>query len=428
MRRRPSTALIVIVLLALAVRVGVVIATPGFTPIFDAADFDRHAVSIASGHGYPKPQLAPQGPSAFRPPLYPLALAVVHKAHGGQTALRLLGALLGAVTVGLIYLLAARIWNRRVAAVAGGMAAVFPPLVVLSASYLSELLFIPLVLAATLAAFGYRNDPRIRWAAAAGVLTGLAALTRTNGLLLVVALGIGVWILRPLFSRRALAAPAVLAVAAALTVTPWVIRNAVVFHRFVGIGDQTGYALAGTYNSEARQMAEHPGQPRAPHLLESFRPVFARSDLDEAERFSRLNDAAVDFIGEHPAYVPQTMAWNVLRVFDIERTDSYERVFQAQTLQAVGMPGLASLLVPLSLYVVTALAGLGTLAVALRLGHVKGPPLFFWLVPLMMVLPALAVYGLARYRAPVDPFLVMLAAFGLVAVYDRVRDPARARG
>src|SRR5258708_3940042 len=90
MRLRGSTALLVILAVALVARVGVIVATPHFAPIFDAADFDRHAHSIAAGDGYPPPQLGLHGPTAFRPPLYPLALAVVEKLGGGWTAERVL--------------------------------------------------------------------------------------------------------------------------------------------------------------------------------------------------------------------------------------------------------------------------------------------------------------------------------------------------
>ena len=49
MLRRRSVALPLILVLALVARVGVIAATPHFVPVFDAWDYDRHALSIASG-------------------------------------------------------------------------------------------------------------------------------------------------------------------------------------------------------------------------------------------------------------------------------------------------------------------------------------------------------------------------------------------
>jgi hypothetical protein len=63
---------------------------------------------------------------------------------------------------------------------------------------------------------------------------------------------------------------------------------------------------------------------------------------------------------------------------------------------------------------------LGAVAQA-RWFRARRAPAFVWAVPVLMVLPALVVYGLARYRAPLDPFLVMLAALAIVGAFDRRR-------
>jgi 4-amino-4-deoxy-L-arabinose transferase-like glycosyltransferase len=413
------TALAAILVVALLARIAVILATPDFRPIFDAADFHRHAGSIADGDGYPAPQLGTAGPTAFRPPLYPVALAAVQAVGGGWEAERVLGALLGVATVLLTYLIALRLWGARAATVAGAIAAVFPPLVVLNASLLSEVLFIPLALASVLAVLQFRHDRRLRWAVAAGVLCGLAVLTRTNGLPLVLALAAGVCVARPFRSRAALTAPVVLVLTFALTLAPWVIRNTLVFDRFVGLGTGAGYALAGTYNAEARARAQHPGEPFAPNVLRTYEDDLARPHLDEGQLIGRLNEQATDYIRDHPGYVVATMAWNVPRVFDVERRDSFERAFGGQQVQAIGMGPVDSPVVFLgSLYAVMALALLGIAA------HLVSPrrrtPAFVWATPVLLLLPALAIYGLPRYRAPVDPFIVALAGLGLVAAYERL--------
>jgi 4-amino-4-deoxy-L-arabinose transferase-like glycosyltransferase len=418
---RGSRLLLAILAIALVARIGVIVATPDFKPIFDAADFDRHATSIAAGHGYPPPQAGLPGPTAFRPPLYPVALAVVHELGGGWTAERLLGALLGVATVLLIYLLSLRLWGRRVATLAAGIAAVFPPLVLLSASFLSELLFLPLSLAALLAVLQHREDRRLRWAVLAGVLCGLAVLARTNGLPLVLALALGVWVARPRLSRAGLTATVVLILATVVTVSPWVVRNAVVFHRYVGISTGAGYALAGTYSADARARGAHPGEPYAPSELPSFKGLLARRDVDEARYFDRFNERGKRYIRDHPGYVVETVAWNVLRILCIERRGDFKRFFSTQDLHALGTEDVESPVVYLgTLYAVLLLALLGAAAQVALLPSQRSPA-FVWLAPVLLVLPALAVYGLPRYRAPIDPFLVMLAAVGVAAATDAVR-------
>jgi 4-amino-4-deoxy-L-arabinose transferase-like glycosyltransferase len=317
----------------------------------------------------------------------------------------------------LVFLVADRLWGRRVALVAGALAAVFPPLVLLSASLLSESVFVPLALATLLATLEYRRTRELRWAAVAGVLCGLAGLTRVNGLLLVLAAAAGVWVARPRLRRAALLPPLAVALAAVVTVMPWVVRNTIEFHRFVGVSTQSGYALAATYNAESGR--KHPaGKPTQTFVVGDFRDLY-RGPLDEGVRSSRLTHRAIDYATGHPGYVAKTLAWNTLRVFDIHHDGSFSPGFQAGYLQAIGDARLASPAVPISVYLVVALALLGAAAQA-GLLRVRRAPAFVWLFPLLLVLPAIGVYGLSRYRSPVDPFLVMLAAVALVAVYDRV--------
>ena len=416
MRSRVSRGLLLILAVALVVRVAVVVVTPDFHPIFDAAHYDRLGDSIAHAHGYPG-QFQPAKPSAFRPPLYPLALAGVHLVGGGWTAERLLGALLGVATVLLVYLVSERLWGRRVGLVAAGIAAVFPPLVVLNASLLSESLFVPLVLGVLLATLEYRRTLQLRWAAVAGALCGLAALTRVNGMLLAIAAAVGVWAALPARRSRALVPVLAVVVAAVVVVSPWVIRNTVVFHRFVGISTQSGYALGATYNPDSGRL-HPPGRPVQTFQVTAFRDLYSRP-RDEGVRSSRLTHRALDYAKGHPGYVAGTLFWNTLRVFDVRHDSPFKINFQANFLQATGDARLASRLVPASVYAVLVLALVGIAAQA-GLGRVRRAPVWVWLFPVLMVLPAIAVYGLARYRAPIDPFLVMLAAVGAVAAYERL--------
>ena len=172
-------------------------------------------------------------------------------------------------------------------------------------------------------------------------------------------------------------------------------------------------------NAEARAMGDHPGEPFSPNVLRTYRDVFAQRNLNEADFIGKLNHRALVYIRAHPGYVVQTMAWNIPRVFDVQRRGSFTRRFEAQELEAIRVGRIASPGVFLgALYAVFALALLGVAAQA-RLLPARGAPAFVWGVPLLLLLPALAIYGLPRYRAPIDPFLVMLAAVGLVAAVDR---------
>ena len=183
---------------ALLARLLVIVATPHFRPTNDAADYDRHAVSLAVHGTYPPSGFG--GPSAFRPPAYPYLLAGVYKLVGTRSAStrweagRIADALLGVVVVALVALIARRLWGPAVALGAGALAAVFPPLLLVGSSLMSESLYIPLVLGAVLAALAARgSEHRWRYALLTGLLVGLAALTRANGLFVLVPIAFLAW-------------------------------------------------------------------------------------------------------------------------------------------------------------------------------------------------------------------------------------------
>ena len=326
-RRRPrlGRAVWLVLLAALAIRLAFVLATPGYELVHDARDYDRHAASIAAGDGY-APSLG--RPTAFRPPGYPYLLAGVYKLAGVDTRLdpdgilaaRLTGVLLGTLTVALIGVLAAQLWDRRAALVAMALAAVYVPLILVGAAVMSETLFVTLLLATLVAGMAHRRSRhRYRWALFAGVLAGLAILTRANAAVLLLPLGLAVWDARPRFTLRALGPPAALVVTAILVVTPWTVRNQVVFGTFVPVSTQVGSALAGTYNDQARTDRGEPGlvAQRAPHPR--VRPHLGKraKARPEPELDHELRDIAKRYIAQHPGYVAEVAWWSTARMLDL---------------------------------------------------------------------------------------------------------------
>ena len=155
----------------------------------DAMFFQAESNLIAHGHGFIDPFLLGQRhlsvPTAAHPPLYPLVLSVVSLLGGtGELAHRSLGALLGAGTIVLIGLLGRRVSGERVGILAAAIAAVYPILVAADGALMSETLYGLLIAAALLVALRLHDRGEPLAAAALGVLVGLAALTRSEALLL----------------------------------------------------------------------------------------------------------------------------------------------------------------------------------------------------------------------------------------------------
>jgi 4-amino-4-deoxy-L-arabinose transferase-like glycosyltransferase len=417
--RWPWIAALVLLAAALVVRLEYVERTPDRTLVHDAIDYDGHAVSIAQGAGYSE-TLAHGRPTAFRPPVYPYLLAGVYKAAGVERAdeldrvhvARVAQAFIGAAIVGVIGLLAAQLWGPVVALVAMALAAVYVPLITMSGTVMSEPLFVVLMLACLIAALRHRASPhRWRWALLAGVLAGAAILTRANALILLLPLALAVWD-RPRLTWRALGPPVALVVMAVLVVTPWTIRNARALHTFVPVSTQLGSALAGTYNDQARTDPEHPGSWRSVRHVPEYADLYGRiREIPEAELERELRARSIRYAADHPGYVAQVAFWTTVRGLELDG-----RAWARHTASTVSIePRWADAgVLCFWAFAVLALAGAVT-----RLA--RRPPAFVWAFPALMYLSVVfLVIETPRYRTPMDPFVVLLAALALVAAGARL--------
>jgi len=152
---------VMLVLLAFAVRIWDVERTSPYTPINDGQSYLTLGAQVAN-HGDYLTRHTPRsgaggsiGPTAYFPPAYPYFLAGVdlldgHTVGGGQAVhdARLATAALGAITVGVLGLVALEAFGPATALVAMLIAALYPPLVELAGTPYSENLLIPLELEA----------------------------------------------------------------------------------------------------------------------------------------------------------------------------------------------------------------------------------------------------------------------------------------
>jgi 4-amino-4-deoxy-L-arabinose transferase-like glycosyltransferase len=418
--------------LALVVRLGYVAATPGYEAVNDAHNYDVHARSIAAGHGFARIGSGPSGETAFRPPGYPYFLAGVYAVsevdradpETRYRAGRVANAVVGTAIVALIGVLCVQLLNRRVALAAMALGAVYLPLVLVGGTLMSEPLFAALLLGALAAAVQHRRSARrYRWALLAGVLGGLAVLTRANAAILLAPLAIAVWDVRPRWSWRALAPPAALVAVAIATVSPWTIRNAVVLHSFVPVTTQLGTALAGTYNDDARTDREHPASWRSLRRVPDYQYLIRRwREIPEATLDRELRAAALRYAADHPTYVPKVVFWNTVRMLDLAGM-SWSR-HTASTI-SIGPRWADAGVVCFWLFAALAAAG----AITRRM------PAYVVAIPALVFLSVvLFVFETPRYRTGIDPFIVMLAGAALVAAWDAIASrlrppspPARAR-
>lgn len=431
-----------ILLVALGLRLGQVARSP-YVPIGDARFYLQQAGIVSRTGDYAtssKPGTGSggtRGPTALFPPGFPYFLAVVDliDGHTSQRAAagpaRVSQAVLGTVTVALIGLVALEAFGAEVGLAALALAAIYPVLIETSAVIVAENLLIAFELAAVYCALRVRRAAHpYRWAVGAGVLTGLAALTHQDGLVLVIPVAIAAWsgVAAGTSRVRALVAPAAMLAAVVLTVAPWMVRNAVELHQFVPISDQAGETLFGTYNPVSAADHRIPYKWRPPYAVTKPHPFVdktAKPLIDAAYRYhepvweNKLLSLAFNYIGAHPSSLLQASFHNALQLLELEGSYAWE-----SSTASIGIQRGFARIGVLSFWAVLILAVLGALT-----SYARRAPWWMWLVPVLFLLSTLWVRAeTPRYRLPIDPFLVLLAACALAWCAMWLRDLARRKG
>ena len=234
-------------------------------------------------------------------------------------------------------------------------------------------------------------------------------------MILLVPLVFAVWDGRQWRLRGAIGPPIALLVAAVLTIAPWTVRNAVELHAFVPVSTQLGSAMAGTYNDAARADTQNPAAWQGIKHVPEFGNLMRRiHQIPEATMEHELRAASERYIRAHPFYVAKVGWWNTRRMLDL----AGERRYRATAATITIAHKWADRGV-LCFWIVAALALMGV-----ALGAARGTPWFVWAFPILMFLSVVfLVVETPRYRTPIDPFLVLLAAAGIVAAARRIPWP-----
>ena len=414
---------------ALALRVAEVERT-SFRPINDSGSYLTLASEIAHTGDYSLTSHpgscagGTRGPSAYFAPGYPYFLALVDIVDGHETRrggaiqpARVSQAVLGTITVALIGLVALEMFGPAAGLIALALAAVWPTLIEMSGVLVAENLLASLVLAAVYAGLRVRRakstKTRLAGVAAAGVLTGLATLTHENAILIILPLIVAVWTARPRFKPRSLAAPTLLAATVALMIVPWTIRNAVVMHSFIPVSDETGITLVGTYNVASAANPQVPYKWRIFYAIPGERAlIHEASTLTEPEIGSKLQRQALHYISNHH-FSPFAVAYdNTRRLFELEGSFAWQA-----SASAISLPISAARVGVISFWVLCLLALAGAFTKLVRTA-----PKWVWAVPLLLGLSVVLVnVETPRFRAPIDPFLVLLAAAAIATLMARLR-------
>ena len=218
--------LIGIFALALCLRVICMVVLPPTREWVDASTYETLASQIVDGKGFTSPS---GEPTRIRPPGYPLFIAAVYLVAGKHPlAAVFVQAILGSLGALLVFNLASRFADSRVALTASLITASYPALIFYDSRMLREGFTAVLILLGVIAAFRAREQKTTGSYLWLGAAVGAASMTRPETVLLAAPLA---WIAIPGIPsfRRSFRPALLIAGTIAIAWTPWTVRNVILF-------------------------------------------------------------------------------------------------------------------------------------------------------------------------------------------------------
>lgn len=246
LRDLPTRALLIlaaILLVAFAVRAWAA-THPVVDPGPDSTAYSRIAAYLFETGRYGTP--AQTSPSDWSPGL-PLMVAALYTVLGeaSETAARLLIALLGTAMVLFTFLIGRRVGGVAAGLIAAALVATYPTYIENNGQLLSEPLAAFLLSGGLLAMLWAAERRRIAAWLLPGLVFGALTLTRPEYQAITFAFAVlALWrVWRDAGLVRGVAAAAIMVLAAALVVAPWMVRNRIVLDKWVPVSTGGGKAL-----------------------------------------------------------------------------------------------------------------------------------------------------------------------------------------
>ncbi|MCX6388353.1 MAG: glycosyltransferase family 39 protein [Solirubrobacterales bacterium] len=385
----------------------------------DAFFYHSVAAMAADGKGFSTLDGRPFGQW---PPGYPFLLSLLYRFTGSNPlAGEFLNATLGAAAVPLIYAIAEKSFGKIEARFCAIAMAIMPAQIFFTDVLMSEPFFVIILL--TMLWILASREPTIQTAAMAGVVMGIATLTRGEGPILLL-MPLAAWL--PRIPRRQLAERiAVVLGVAVLCVLPWTMRNYSTFHRFIPVSTNFGSTFWSGHNATATGKQSYP----PPSLTAQAGPSSGR--FYQIDQSKLLQKDAMNWIKAHPLQDLALIPWRMLGIAEgdggsiyywVNKTGNGKKPLNHEWAERLGTIADMGWFVLLTLFG-SALAVFGR---SVFRNSVLRAAIAY--IAFSFLLYSVVLYGQFRYHVPMEPLMMLVAAplvAQMVAVRRRRLDASR---
>lgn len=376
----------------------------------DTRHFDGAATSIMEGNGF--------GEKYTRAPFYPVVLAVIYAVLGHSfVAARIVEVLFAVGIVLLVFLNASIIFNKKVALVAAGISAFFPHFILIPGILYSTNVFTFLLALCFYLLLRYEKSNNLVFLITCAFVSGLTALTIPSFFFI-----LPFWLLWiALSSLKKIGlniGKAILFLGIfGLTLAPWTIRNYHIYGRFTLVRPIPNTVLPDLENLEAQKAEIKSGFKATTDYLKENPHGTEKDNVGNMFVHYLKNPVGaakyiISELGHFYALYPDRMdTANPKYHAKIHKSDKrFANTFGGKW----GMVKLASIMVmaPIFLFAL----------IGLFVGKVnRRTPLLL----LSTIIPVSVGYSMilaeVRYRIPVEPYILMFSAVGILWLFEKIR-------
>jgi len=363
--------------------------------------WDEIASNLISGKGYLIQN--PFNPGdipyySWRPPAFPLFLAGIYTVFGHKFIYAKIGlAMVSTLSVLLGYFIAKRIFNPFTARLTAIAMAIYPTFIFFTGYLAPETLTLFLILLTIFFLISSVNNHGNIYAFFAGLSLGCTVMCRT--IMSLFFIFIFIWLLIYKSKKEIWKRFFIIIIGMLIIILPWVVRNYKIHRTIVFHSTDAGQALFINNNPESFKI-EPSGTAFAYNPSEFLH-------ISEVETCRIFKKRAKDFIIHHPAtyliYVGKRFLnfWRPIPYTVSGPGQSYSHLHQI-------ISGIYT--IPVFIF---ALIGL--------FYSIRDWRKFFILYALIFYYSGtyILVRAIIRYRMPIEPFLIMFAAYGIAALWER---------
>ena len=370
-------------------------------PSTDGIEYDDAALNIVSGNGFSYFVNGSMQPMVHRAPMYPMFLAFVYSIFGhNYVAAKVIQAIIGALFCIVIFYITFIIYEDiAIGLIASAFAALYKPFITGFFFYggpallLSEYFYMFILGLTILITVYFIKNANKKMGALSGIFIGLTILTRVEFILFPILLAVFLFYVARFSIKAFLKKYFIIYLFIILTMTPWVVRNYIIYKEFIPLTTLGGTSFLVGNSSFSRGG----GIGHENTLLVKGKAIKNSENFSDNRKSKIYFKAGITELANNPKRIPKLFIKKIL-----VHWAPFSMGFK------VFNPFYAFILM------------FGAIGLLFFRKHIILENILLILL-LSTTLTAMLIYGEPRYRYPYEPYLIIFTALAINEIIKRMK-------